>query len=81
MNLDSGETISIRELVEFIADLTGFEGDIDWNILKPDDQPRRKLVTSRTKEWIGWDASTASRDGLRETIEWYEDNRDAIVDD
>jgi dTDP-glucose 4,6-dehydratase/GDP-L-fucose synthase len=76
VNLGSGEEISIRELIETIADETGFEGEIEWDTSKPDGQPRRKLDTSRAKNRFGWEASTEFRDGLRETIGWYEAHRD-----
>lgn len=78
VNLGSGEEISIRELVETIADETGFEGTVEWDRSKPDGQPRRKLDTSRANERFDWEASTEFREGLRETIEWYEANRDLI---
>ncbi|MDF9743993.1 GDP-L-fucose synthase family protein [Natrinema salsiterrestre] len=72
VNLGSGEEISIRTLVETIAAETGFEGDIEWDTSKPDGQPRRRLDTSRAAERFGWTASTSFREGLRETIRWYE---------
>lgn len=78
VNLGSGEEISIRELVEVIAEETGFEGDIEWDTSKPDGQPRRKLDTTRAKERFDWEASTAFREGLRETIAWYEAHRDEL---
>jgi len=75
VNLGSGEEISIRELVETIAEMTGFEGDIVWDTSKPDGQPRRRLDTSRATERFGWEASTDFEDGLQRTIEWYERHR------
>lgn len=81
VNLGSGEEIRIRDLVELIADLTGFEGTVTWDTSKPDGQPRRKLDTSRAKEYFDWEASTDFEEGLRETIQWYEHHRDEIVDD
>ncbi|WP_135664247.1 GDP-L-fucose synthase family protein [Halorhabdus rudnickae] len=81
VNLGSGMEISIRDLVETIADLTGFEGDIEWDTSKPDGQPRRRLDTSRAKAYFDWEARTDFEDGLRETIEWYETHRDEIADD
>ncbi|MCQ4333136.1 GDP-L-fucose synthase [Natronomonas sp. F2-12] len=81
VNLGSGEEISIRKLINIIADQTGFEGDIEWDTSKPDGQPRRKLDTTRAKERFDWEASTAFREGLQATIEWYEDNRDDIHGD
>ena len=78
VNLGSGEEISIRDLVETIAEETGFEGTVDWDTSKPDGQPRRKLDTTRARESLDWEASTAFREGLRETIEWYEANREGL---
>lgn len=81
VNLGSGEEISIKELIEHISDLTEFNGDIEWDTSKPDGQPRRCLDTSRAKEYFDWEAETSFEEGLRETIKWYEANRDAITDD
>lgn len=78
VNLGSGEEISISELVETIADETGFEGEIEWDTSKPDGQPRRKLDASRARERFDWEASTEFREGLRETIGWYEENRQGL---
>ncbi|WP_226007435.1 GDP-L-fucose synthase family protein [Natrinema salinisoli] len=72
VNLGSGKEILIRDLVELIADETGFDGDIEWDTTKPDGQPRRKLNTSRARNRFNWEASTPLRDGLRETVQWYE---------
>lgn len=81
VNLGSGMEISIRDLIETIADLTGFEGDVEWDTSKPDGQPRRTLDTSRARKRFNWEATTEFEEGLREMIEWYEANRDAIVDE
>ncbi|MFC7767147.1 MULTISPECIES: NAD-dependent epimerase/dehydratase family protein [Salinirubellus] len=79
VNLGSGMEISIRDLVELIADLTGFEGEVEWDTSKPDGQPRRRLDTARARERFDWGASTEFEEGLRETIDWYEANRERIV--
>jgi dTDP-glucose 4,6-dehydratase/GDP-L-fucose synthase len=75
VNLGSGEEISIRELIEIIADLTGFEGTVEWDTSKPDGQPRRRLDTTRASEWFDWETTTALEEGLERTIEWYEQHR------
>ena len=72
VNLGVGREITIRELVETIARLTRFEGEIRWDASKPDGQPRRALDTSRAREAFGFEAKTSFEDGLRATIEWYE---------
>ncbi|HUG71385.1 MAG TPA: GDP-mannose 4,6-dehydratase [Pirellulaceae bacterium] len=72
VNLGSGTEITIRTLVEMICDLCAFTGEIRWDATKPDGQPRRCLDTSRAKAAFGFEASTSFRDGLCETITWYE---------
>lgn len=71
VNLGSGMEIAIRDLVELIAELTGFDGAIVWDSSKPDGQPRRGLDTSRAEHYFGFRARTDFREGLRRTIEWY----------
>lgn len=70
-NLGTGEEISIRELLEKIAGLTGFRGRIVWDASKPGGQRRRRLEVSRAKEAFGFVAEVPLAEGLRETIEWY----------
>ncbi|NTV64094.1 MAG: GDP-L-fucose synthase, partial [Oscillochloris sp.] len=75
VNLGSSSEISIRELTELIADLTGFRGRIVWDTDKPNGQPRRKLDVSRARDWFGFEATTPFSVGLRAAIAWYEANR------
>ena len=71
VNLGSGQEISIRELAELVAGLTGFEGEIEWDTSKPNGQPRRQLDVSRARDSFGFEASTPLREGLERTIAWY----------
>ena len=71
VNLGAGFEISIRELVEKIAALTGFRGRIVWDTTQPNGQPRRKLDTTRAEREFGFRAQTNFDEGLRHTIEWY----------
>lgn len=75
VNLGSGQEISIKDLAELIAQLTGFEGDLVWDTSKPNGQPRRALDTTRAREYFGWEAQTPFKEGLKETIAWYRNNR------
>lgn len=70
-NLGSGVEISIRELAEKIAAMTGFSGRIHWDAAKPNGQPRRSLDVSRAEMEFGFRAATPFDIGLRRTIEWY----------
>lgn len=72
VNLGSGQEIRISDLVHTIARLTGYEGEIRWRTGKPDGQPRRQLDTTRAFAEFGFRAQTSLEDGLRRTIDWYE---------
>ena len=71
VNLGSGHEISIREIVEKIAGLTGFRGRITWDTSKPNGQPRRCLDITRAECEFGFRARTSLEDGLRKTVESY----------
>jgi len=75
VNIGAGFEITIKDLVEKIAQLTGFNGEIRWDSSKPDGQPRRCLDTSRAKELFGFEAKMLFEEGLKATIEWYRKNR------
>ena len=75
VNIGSSFEISIKDLTELVTRLTGFTGAIRWDTSKPNGQPRRKLDTSRAKEYFGFESHTNFEDGLKRTIAWYEANR------
>lgn len=77
VNLGTGVEISIRDLAELIAELTGFEGEIKWDATKPNGQPRRQLDVSRAAQLFGFRASTPFRTGLERTIAWYRSHQPA----
>src|SRR3989441_2743060 len=72
VNLGNGREVVIKELVELIARLTKFDGEIRWQASKPDGQPRPQLDTSRALEKFGFRATTPLEAGLRQTIDWFE---------
>jgi GDP-L-fucose synthase len=74
VNLGSGREVVIKDLVETIARLTGYEGEIRWRSDRPDGQPRRQLNTTRAREKFGFEAGTSLEDGLTKTIAWYQEN-------
>ncbi len=75
VNIGAGFEISIRELTELIAGLSGFSGKIVWDTSKPDGQPRRMLDTSKALKEFGFKAKTDLTAGLKKTIAWYRDHR------
>lgn len=75
VNLGSGMEIAIRDLVETIARLMDFKGEIRWDASKPDGQPRRSLDVSRAEKEFGFRAKTNFEEGLQKTINWYAANQ------
>jgi GDP-L-fucose synthase len=75
VNLGVGNEITIRDLVDLIVQLTGFEGEARWDASKPDGQPRRALDTSRALLGFGFRATTPFDVGIRRTVDWYVSHR------
>jgi GDP-L-fucose synthase len=74
VNIGVGEEITIRELVQLIAQVTDFAGEIRWDTSKPDGQPRRVLDTARATEQLGFSAATSFEDGLSATVDWFREH-------
>jgi GDP-L-fucose synthase len=79
INVGAAHEITIRELTELIARLTGFEGSLAWDTSKPDGQPRRCLDTTRATELLGFTASTPLEEGLKQTIAWFREHAPSPV--
>ncbi|MDU8930024.1 GDP-L-fucose synthase [Alisedimentitalea sp. MJ-SS2] len=72
INVGSGVDVTIRELAETVAAVTGFKGQITFDATKPDGTPRKLMDVSRLKR-LGWGARTGLRDGIESTYRWYLD--------
>jgi GDP-L-fucose synthase len=79
VNLGAAKEISIRELAELVADVTGFEGRIEWDPTKPNGQPRRSVDGGRARELFGFEAKTPLREGLERTVAWYREHAPAYA--
>jgi GDP-L-fucose synthase len=71
VNLGSGHEISIRDLVDLVADVVGFDGEIHWDTSMPNGQPRRCLDTSKAEALFGFNARVQLRAGIERTVAWY----------
>ena len=71
LNVGAGFEISIHDLAQLVAELSGFRGRLRFDPTKPDGQPRRSLDVSRATSAFGFRATTDFREGLRRTIDWY----------
>lgn len=75
VNLGSGYEISIKNLAQLIADLTGFKGKLIWDSSKPNGQPRRALDVNRARDKFGFQAKMNFEEGLKNTIDWFRANK------
>jgi GDP-L-fucose synthase len=73
INIGSGVDCTIRELVETVACVVGFKGEIEFDTTKPDGSPRKLMDVSRLRS-LGWQYSVSLKDGLEETYRWFLDN-------
>ncbi|MBD3341569.1 MAG: NAD-dependent epimerase/dehydratase family protein [Candidatus Lokiarchaeota archaeon] len=80
INIGAGFEIRIKDLVELIAELTGFQGKLVWDSEKPDGQPRRMLDTSKAEKEFGFIAKTEFSKGLESTINWYRRTITSVAD-
>ena len=71
INLGTGQAISIKALLELIARLRDYRGNIVWDPTKPDGQPHRQLDVTRAREHLNWSAQMPLEEGLRRTIDWW----------
>ena len=72
INIGTGEDLTIKELAELVAELSGFKGELAWDSSKPDGTPRKVLDVSKAKA-LGWEPKISLRDGNASTIAWYKD--------
>ena len=76
VNVGCGHEVSIKELAEEIRSIVGYYGEIKWDSSKPDGQPRRCLDVSKAKEYFNFKAKVGIKEGLRKTVEWYEEEKE-----
>lgn len=74
INVGTGVDCTIKELVETIAEVTGYKGEIRFDKTKPDGSPRKLLDVTRIKT-LGWQSSISLKEGLAMTYNWFEANQ------
>jgi GDP-L-fucose synthase len=79
VNLGTGVETSIRETAEIVAAAVGFEGEIRWDTSMPNGQPRRSLDSSRARELFGFAAQVPLEEGIRRTVAWFREHREAVA--
>ena len=79
VNIGAGFEITIHDLVNLIAKLMDFRGELVWDTSMPDGQPRRMLDVSKAERLFGFKAETTFKEGLKKTIDWYLQNRKKLI--
>jgi GDP-L-fucose synthase len=71
INIGAGFEISMRELADRVARLTGYTGELHWDSTRPNGQPRRCLDTGRAERLLGFKAQVGLAEGLQRTVAWW----------
>ena len=74
LNVGTGKDITIKELVDYIINAVGYEGEVFWNTNKPDGQLKKLLNVSKMQQFIQIDPTSIEK-GLQKTVEWYINNK------
>ena len=74
INVGTGEDVTIKELAETISDIVGFQGELNWDITKPNGTPRKVLNVDKIKS-LGWKPTIELKSGIKQTYDWYLENR------
>ncbi|WP_158966968.1 GDP-L-fucose synthase [Paraglaciecola sp. L3A3] len=77
INVGTGVDCTIRELVETVAKVTGFQGDIVFDATKPDGAPRKLMNVDRLAA-LGWKYNYSLEEGLQDAYQWFLDNQDSF---
>jgi len=73
INVGTGEDVRIWELANIIADVVGYDRDINWDFTKPNGTPRKVMNVDRIKA-LGWESKISLREGIESTYQWYKEN-------
>jgi GDP-L-fucose synthase len=74
INIGSGDEISIKDLAQKIANLTGFNGNVVWDANRPDGTPRKVLDSTKINK-LGWKRAMTLDQGIASTVKWYQENK------
>jgi GDP-L-fucose synthase len=74
INIGSGDEVSIKDLGQKIANLTGFTGKVVWDANRPDGTPRKVLDSTKINK-LGWKRAITLDQGIASTVKWYQENR------
>lgn len=74
LNIATGVGVSVRELAETIRDIVGYTGELFYNTEKPDGALLKTFGADKMKKVLNWEPGTAIEQGIRETLDWLNEN-------
>lgn len=77
INVGTGQDVSIAELAGIVARVTGFSGRIEFDTTKPDGTARKLMDVSKLAQ-MGWEAKIDLEQGVRDTYDWFRENRTSL---
>jgi GDP-L-fucose synthase len=78
VNVGAGTDITIKDLAHLIKEIVGFEGDIEFDLTKPDGMPQKLLDITKISK-LGWQPKISLKQGIALTYQWFKDNYEFIV--
>ena len=73
INVGSGQDVSIKDLVNMVAAVTRYTGQVVWDTDRPNGTPKRPLDYSKITR-LGWKPKYTLRDGLQKTYDWFQES-------
>lgn len=77
INVGTGVDISIKQLSETIKKIVNYQGEIIWDMIKPDGTPKKQLDVTKITQ-LGWSPKTTLEEGLERTYKWFVENYERI---
>ncbi len=74
VNVGVGRGISVLEMCELIKEITAYPGEIKLDLSKPDGAPYKTMDGTKGRQILGWSPSIPFREGVADTIKWYEEH-------
>ena len=79
INVGTGKDISIYDLAVLIKDITGYDGELEFDLSKPDGTPKKLLNVEKLTE-LGWKPKFSLKQGIKKTYEWFVSNYSNIIE-
>lgn len=70
VNITDGTDIQLKDLINMVKEIVGFEGEIVYDKSKPNGTPRKLMDDTKIKA-LGWSPKTKLKDGIKKAYDWY----------